>query len=406
MNGALQDIRVIDLSQMIAGPYCTQLLADLGADVIKVEEPASAPSRRVGRSPRVTGADGKPTTFSSWWLGTNRNKRTLSLDVRTDAGRAVLADLMRSSDVVVENFGADARERLSIDEQWAWTINPRLVWASLTGFGRTGPDRHREGWDLLAQARGGLMSLTGLADGPPMKNGTSVVDYLSGLHLSTAILAALRHRDGTGEGQLVDVALLDCLVACLDGFPMWHSIAGVTPLRNGNNHPMKFPGYTIYAARDGMLAIGAPPGPLWSRLAKVIGRDDLSVVPDAVNKDAWDAFYDVGVSAATEWIAAHTTSEASAALDAGGVPNEPVRDVSQIWEDPQLRAREMFYETDFPPLGRIRMVGSPLKLSRTPVEYRRAPSTASEHTIEVLTEVLEYDDERIASLVEDHALGD
>lgn len=406
MPGALDGIRIIDLSQMIAGPYCTQLLGDLGADVIKVEEPATAPSRRVGRSPRVTGADGQPTTFSSWWLGTNRNKRAVSLDLRTEAGRAVFADLVKTSDVVVENLGADARERLQLDEHWAWAINPGLVWASLTGFGRTGPDRNREGWDILAQARGGLMSLTGYADGPPMKTGVSVVDYLSGLHMATAILAALRHRDRTGEGQLIDIALLDCLVPCLDGFPMWHSIAGVTPLRSGNHHPMKFPGYTLYEAKDGILAIGAPPGPIWTRVAAVIGRPDLSEVPDPVNKARWDAFYDVALPAVTAWVAERTLEAAGAALDAGGVPNEPVHDVGEIWNDRQLQARGMFYEGEFAPLGRVRMVGSPLKLSRTPVEYRRPPTIASEHTIEILTDVLGYDDGQIAALVRDGALGD
>lgn len=405
MPDALEGLRIIDLSQMIAGPYCTQLLADLGADVIKVEDPATAPSRRVGRSPRVTGADGQPTTFSSWWLGTNRNKRAISIDLRTEAGRGVLADLVRLSDVLVENLGADARERLGIDERWAWSFNRGLIWGSLTGFGRAGPDKDREGWDILAQARGGLMSMTGYRDGPPMKTGVSVVDYISGLHLSTGILAALRHRDRTGEGQLVDIALLDCLVPCLDGFPMWHSIADVTPTRSGNDHPMKFPGYTLYDASDGLLAIGAPPGPLWKRVAATIGRPDLSDVPDPVNMDEWNAFFDRARPVVAEWVAARTRAEAGATLDAGGVPNEPVQDLAEIWTDKQLNARGMFYESDFAPIGRIRMVGSPLHLSETPVEYRRPPSTASEHTIEVLTDILGYDDGRIAQLVTDGALG-
>ncbi len=406
MAAALDGIRIIDLSQMIAGPYCTQLLGDLGADVIKMEEPATAPSRRAGRSPRVTGADGKPTTFSSWWLGTNRNKRAVSLDLRTDAGRETFADLLRVSDVVVENFGADARDRLKVDERWAWSINRGIVWASLTGFGRTGPDRNREGWDLLAQARGGLMSMTGEPDGPPMKTGVSIVDYLSGLHLSTAILAALRHRDRTGEGQLVDVALLDCIVPCLDGFPMWHSIAGVTPTRSGNHHPMKFPGYTFYEGKDGTIAVGAPPGPLWARLANAIGRPDLTEVPDAVNKDEWNRFFETALPAVNEWVAARTRAEAGAAFDAHGVPNEPVHDLGEIWDDPQLQARGMFYESNFDPIGRVKMVGSPLKLSHTPVEYRREPTVASEHTLEVLVDLLGYDDECIARLVQEGANGE
>jgi glutaryl-CoA transferase len=240
MAGALDGLRVIDLSQMIAGPYCTQLLADLGADVIKVEDPATAPSRRKGRSPPVKAVDGSITTFAAYWLSANRNKRAASLDLKLKEGREALRELVAASDIVVENLSSRAQASLGLKYSWATQARPDVIWASLTGVGRTGPDADRGGWDLLAQPRSGLMSLAGPRDGPPMKSGTSLIDYIGGLHLAVAVLAAVRHRERTGEGQFIDVALLDCAVACLDGFPLWPTIAGVVPERNGNHNPMKF----------------------------------------------------------------------------------------------------------------------------------------------------------------------
>jgi len=405
MAGALEGLRVIDLSQMIAGPYCTQLLADLGADVIKVEDPATAPSRRKGRSPPVKALDGSTTTFAAYWLSANRNKRAASIDLKTEEGRRVLRELVASSDVVVENLSGRAQESLGLTYAWAASIKPDIIWASLTAFGRTGPDAGRGGWDLLAQARSGLMSLAGTRDGPPMKSGTSLIDYIGGLHLAVAVLAAVRHRDRTGEGQFVDIALLDCAIACLDGFPTWAKIAGVVPERNGNHNPMKFAGYAVYKARDGYITVGAPPGPLWQKLVAAMGRVDLATVPDYNDAAAQQEFFDRATPVVSEWIGTRDLAELRVILDRHGVPNEAVQDVGQIWSDPQLVAREMFYETDVQPLGKVSLIGSPLKLSATPVAYDRSPPEASEHTLEILADVLGYDDERIAQLVAAGALG-
>ena len=232
--GALDGVQVVDLSQMIGAPYCTQLLADLGADVIKVEEPTVALFTRVALSP--PGGD-ESRRFSGYWLATNRNKRSLTLDLRHPDAKQVLADLVARADVVVENFGSRAGRSLGIDESWGLGAAPDVIWASLTGYGRTGPEAERDGWDLVAQARGGLLDMTGDPDGPPMKSGNSSADYLAGLHLAVGILAALHQRAATGEGQVIDVSLLEPVVACLDGFPLWHSISGITPTRTGNFHP-------------------------------------------------------------------------------------------------------------------------------------------------------------------------
>ena len=252
---ALDGVRVIDLSQMIAGPYCTQLLADLGADVIKVEEPIAALRTRITLGPPAP----EDRRFAAYWVASNRNKRSVTLDLKQPEAKAVLADLVRSSDVVVENYGQHTRQQLGVTDERGLALNPTLVWASLTGYGRSGPDAGRDGWDFTAQARGGLLSLTGEPDGQPMKTGNSAADYLAGLHLAVAVLGALMQRVHTGRGQTVDISLLEPVMACLDGFPLWYSIAGVLPERSGNFHPAKVPGYSVFRLRR------RPRGPRCSR---------------------------------------------------------------------------------------------------------------------------------------------
>jgi len=394
MSGALDGIRVIDLSQMIAAPYCTQLLADLGADVVKVERPGVP---RDGFSPSFE-RGGEHVSISGVFLGHNRNKRALSLDLSKAEARSVLADLLQVSDVVVENYSQRTRSILGMTEEWGWSIRPDLVWASLTGLGRTGPEAHRNGWDYLAQARGGWMSITGEPDGPPMKAGNSMVDYYAGLHLCVGILAALRHRERTGEGQLLDVSLLDSIVPVLDGFPMWASIGGVVPPRSGHFHPIKQPGYSMFACRDGHLVLGAVGPALGRLLGDVIQRADLLEVPAFPDTDAYNAYADAVVDAIRDWIAPLTRDAAGARLDEHRIPYEPVRDLGEIWDDPQLKARDMFWSYDYPPLGKIDTIGNPLHLSKTPARFRLPPPRAGEHNEEVLEELLHYDDDRLAAL--------
>jgi len=394
---ALDGIRVVDLSQMIGAPYCTQLLADLGADVIKVEEPTTALFTRVALSP--PGSDERHR-FSAYWLATNRNKRSLTLDLRHPDAVPVLADLVATADVVVENFGARARRTLGIDEHWGRHVRPDLIWASLTGYGRTGPDAERDGWDLVAQARGGLLDMTGTPDGPPMKSGNSSSDYLGGLHLAVGILAALHQRNATGEGQVIDVSLLEPVVACFDGFPLWHSIAGVTPKRTGNFHPAGLPGYSVFPARDGYLVIGAV-GASFTRLLGFLGREDLAGGLPPAGEHERRAWFDEVVEIITEWTERRTRQELAVDLDALDVPHEPVRTLAEVWDDPQLEARGMFLEYEQSWLGSIRTMGSPLHLSGSPMEVRHAPPAAGEHNEEILRRELGYDDERITALIVD-----
>lgn len=397
---ALDGVRVIDLSQMIGAPYCTQLLADLGADVVKVEEPTTALFTRVALSP--PGAD-EQHRFSAYWVATNRNKRSLTLDLRHPEAKTVLADLVAGADVVVENFGAHARRRLGIDADWGRGVRPDVIWASLTGYGRTGPEAERDGWDLVAQARSGLLDMTGEPDGPPIKSGNSSSDYLGGLHLAVGILAALHQRAATGEGQVIDVSLLEPVVACFDGFPLWHSIAGVTPKRTGNFHPAGLPGYSVFPARDGHLVIGAV-GASFTRLLEHLGRPDLAEGLAPAGDDARRRWFDEVVGIISAWSAARTRDQLADELGAIDVPNEPVRTLAEIWDDPQLQARGAFVEHEQSWLGPIRTVGNPIHMSASPFAVRYPPPAAGEHNEQILRDDLGYDDERIAGLVVDGAL--
>lgn len=398
--GALTGVHVLDLSQMIGAPYCTQVLGDLGADVIKVEEPTTALLTRVALSP--PGLEDS-RRFSAYWLAANRNKRSVTLDLKVPEAREVLADLVRRSDVVVENFGSHSRASLGITEEWGFSVRSDLVWACLTGYGRSGPDAGRDGWDLVAQARGGLLDMTGDPAGPPMKAGNSVADYLAGLHLAVGILAALHDRAATGEGQVVDVSLLEPVLACLDGFPLWHSVAGVTPKRSGNFHPARLPAYSVFPAQDGYVVIGAA-GPSFTRLMNLLGRPDLGGGLPPAEADARDAWFDEVVGLIRGWSSERDRRTIKEELDSHDVPNEAVRDLAEVWSDPQLEARGTFVEYDYPPLGRIRAIGNPIHMSRSPAEVRRVPPAAGEHNEEVLCGELGYGQDQFDRLLRGGAI--
>ncbi len=391
---ALAGVRVLDLSSAIAGPYCGQLLGDLGADVIKVEHPGRALSERVNLSPPAW--SGPP--FSPYFLSTNRNKRSITLNLKTEEGKTVLGDLIRVSDVVIENFSAHARADL-VNEEWAWQINPRVIWASLSYTGRTGPDADAAGYDLLAQARSGLMSVTGFPDGPPTKTGDSLGDYMAGAHLAIGVLGALHQREVIGKGQLVDTSLLEPMIACLDGLPMWYSIAGILPGRVGNRHPAIPAAYAAYECRDGYIVISSGSGRWLPALAEqVLQMPELLPVPES-HEDRYRADMARIDKAIADWARARSVREATATLVDAGVPNEPVRNLAEVWTDQQLDARGMLIEYEYRELGSIRTIGSPLHLSESPVEVRHVPPAAGEHNEEVLAEILGYDAERIDTLM-------
>jgi CoA:oxalate CoA-transferase len=245
--------------------------------------------------------------------------------------------------------------------------------------------------------------MTGDPDGPPMKSGNSSADYLAGLHLAVGIVAALYQRAATGEGQVIDVSLLEPVVACFDGFPLWYSIAGVTPTRTGNFHPAQLPGYSVFPARDGYLVIGAA-GPSFTRLLTLLGHEDLATGLSPAGEDERRAWFDEIVGIITAWTTSHTRAELEVELDAIDVPNERVRTLAEVWDDPQLEARGAFLEYEQSWLGRIRTIGNPIHMSGSPMSVRHAPPGAGEHNEEILRDELGYDDERVTALIEDGAL--
>ena len=395
---ALDGLRVLDMSTAIAGPYCAQILADLGADVIKVEHPGRSFIERLSLCPPEW--HGPP--FSPFWLSSNRNKRSVTLNLKRQEGKEVLADLAKVSDVVVENFGADTRPQL-VDESWGWEINPRLVWASMSFCGRTGPDSNLDGYDLLAQARSGLLSITGYPDERPVKAGNSSADYLAGSHLAVGILAALVQRAITGKGQLVDTSLVESALACTDGFPMWYSVAGIVPQRAGNYHLSGNVGYASLECTDGELAITANANRLTYLVEHVLEMPELLPVPLPDDPDFRPKMKKLG-RAMEDWSRSRSVEEMSTMLTQAGVPHSRVQTLAEIWDDPQLQARDMFVDLEFGDIGRVRTIGSPLHLSDSPVEVRRNPPAAGQDNEEVLTGLLGYDAEHFANLVEAGAI--
>lgn len=400
MAGALDGIRVLDLTHAIAGPYCTQLMADMGADVIRVEEPATAPNRRRGFTPPPRDPTLPQISISAFFVQHNRHKRSLTLDMKHPAGMAVMAGLVRVSDVVLESFLPRTRAKLGFDYEWARELNPGIIWGTMSSYGRTGPEADRGGFDFIVQARTGIMSITGEPDGPPMKSGISLVDYLAGLHMSTALLGALHHRQRTGQGQLVDVSLFDSAASCLDGLPIFVTAMGGKPGRVGNFYPIiRPPGYTIYRCKDGDLAMGASKGPLWARLAHVIGRPDMTPEPDTAEVEAWEAHVAEGVREVARWAAQYTRAEAMAILDAAGVPCDRVQTVNELMEDPLIEARGIVAEYRFNPLGTVRTIANPLHFSETPVTFGDRVPDPGEDNWDILTGVLGYSDDRAADVI-------
>jgi formyl-CoA transferase/CoA:oxalate CoA-transferase len=343
--------------------------------------------------------------FAPFFVASNRNKRSITLDLRHPAALDVMGDLVSVSDVVIENFGRRARSTLPINEDWAWKLRPELIWASLTMYGRTGPESTRDGLDLLAQARGGLLSLSGAVDGPTLNTGNSAGDYAAGLHMTVGILAALQQRELTGRGQLVDVALLDSVVACLDGFPLWHSRRGVVPRRSGNNHPAGLPAYGVFPCIDGYIAITASAGSLVRFLEDVLLRPDLCDVPLA-GSPAYQDHCDAIDAAISVWTSAHSLAAVEAELATALVPHERVREVDELWSDPQLQARGMV--TDLDEISSTddpgRTIGSPLHLSDSPIDVRYPIPEPGEHNDEILRGLLGYREDHVTRLVTDGAL--
>ena len=386
-GGALSHVRVLDLSRVLAGPWASQVLADLGAEVIKVERPGTGDDTRAWGPPFLRGAGGAQTSESAYFVSTNRGKKSITVDLSRPEGQAIVRRLAERADVLVENYRIGTLERWGLGYEPLAAANPRLVYCSISGFGRSGPYAGRAGYDFLVQAMGGLMSVTGEPDGPPLKVGVAIADLLTGMYAATAVLAALAHRERSGRGQRVELALLDVQVAMLANQAESFLVTGEPPARVGNAHPSIVP-YQAFATRDGHVVVAVGNDAQFARLCEVVGRPELAgdarFATNAARVESREAL----VAALAPLLAARRGADWVAALEAAGVPCGPINDLAQVFADPQVRHRGLRLEAAHPVAGTVPMVASPIHLSETPVQSDIAPPTLGQHTREVLTELL------------------
>ncbi|MFU6374878.1 CaiB/BaiF CoA transferase family protein [Metapseudomonas otitidis] len=401
MAGALSHIRVLDLSRVLAGPWSGQILADLGADVIKVERPGSGDDTRAWGPPFLKDESGRDTSEAAYFLSANRNKQSVTIDFTQPEGQALVRKLAAESDILIENFKVGGLAAYGLDYASLKAINPRLIYCSITGFGQFGPYAKRAGYDFMIQGLGGLMSLTGRSDqeegAGPVKVGVALTDILTGLYSSVAILAALTARETTGRGQHIDMALLDVQVACLANQAMNYLTTGVPPRRLGNAHPNIVP-YQDFPTADGDFILTVGNDGQFRKFCEVAGHPEWADDPRFASNKARVANRVELIPLIRQATVFKTTAEWVAALEAVGVPCGPINDLAAVFEDPQVLARGLKVELPHALAGAVAQVASPLRLSDTPVEYRMAPPRLGEHTASVLERVLGLSAEAIERL--------
>lgn len=387
--GALNGVRVLDLSRVLAGPWCTQTLADLGAEVVKVERPGSGDDTRGWGPPFLQGRDSLDTSEAAYYLGANRNKRSVTVDIATAAGQDLIRRMAERADVFVENFKVGDMARYGLDAATLRARNPRLVYCSITGFGQTGPYRERAGYDYAIQGMGGLMSVTGERDdlpgGGPQKVGVAVADLFTGMYAAVAILAALRHRDATGEGQSIDMALLDSQVAMLANLGANYLVTGTPPRRAGNAHQNIVP-YQVFEVADGHLILAVGNDGQYRKFCEIAGCRELADDPRFVRNADRVRHRAVLVPMLADILRTRRKADWLAALEAAKVPCGPINGLDEVFADPQVQARAMTVAVQHPLSDKLRLVASPMKLSNTPPTVRRAPPLLGQHTEEVLAE--------------------
>ena len=400
---ALTGIRVLDLSRILAGPWCTQNLADLGADVIKIERPGVGDDTRAWGPPFLKDGDGQDTEESAYYLSANRNKRSVEADMATPEGAALIRELAAASDILVENFKVGGLAKYGLDYASLKQINPRLIYCSITGFGQDGPYAQRPGYDFMIQGMGGLMSITGERDdlpgGGPQKAGVAVTDLMTGMYSTVGILAALHERARSGRGQHIDMALLDCQVSMLANQNLNYMTSGVAPKRAGNAHQNLVP-YQVFAASDGHLIVAVGNDSQFRNYCGVIGLPELSADPRFSTNPQRVKNRAELVPLLAERMATGARDHWLAALEGVGVPAGPINTLDQVYEDPQVLARGMKRELPHPTAGKVPVASSPLKFSGSPVEYRRPPPLLGEHTEQVLSEKLGLSAEEILALAQ------
>ena len=401
----LDGVNVLDLSRILAGPWATQVLADFGADVIKIESPQGGDGTRQWGPPWLADRDGEATDESAYYLGVNRGKRSVAIDFTSARGQALIRELCRHCDVLVENYKVGGLAKYGLDYASLKAFNPKLVYCSITGFGQTGPYAHRAGYDAAIQAMGGLMSITGEPDGKPggvpQKVGVAVADLMTGMYAVSAILAALRHAEKHGAGQHIDLALFDTQAASLANQAMNYLIGGVVPKRQGTAHPNIVP-YQVMPSADGYFMLAVGNDGQFARLCRVLGEPALATDPRYLTNASRVAHRDELVTLLEQRLATQPAATWLAALEHATVPCAPVNTLDQVFDDPQIKARGMRIDLPHPVAGSVPGVANPVRFSETPVQYRNAAPALGEHTREVLQELLDLDS---AELTELHLAG-
>jgi crotonobetainyl-CoA:carnitine CoA-transferase CaiB-like acyl-CoA transferase len=401
MNGPLHGLKVFDLTRVLAGPHCTQLLGDLGAEVIKVERPGSGDDTRGFAPPFQKDDKGEDTSESAYYTGANRNKRSITINIGTSEGQALTKKLMADCDILVENFKAGTLDRYGLGYEQMKAEFPRLIYCSITGFGQTGPYAPRPGYDGLIQAMGGVMSLTGVPDGEPMKVAVPICDLMAGMYASVGILAAVRHQAETGEGQFIDIGMLDTHVGWLANQGMNYLATGENPKRIGNQHPNILP-YQVMPTSDGYIVLSVGNDPTFERFCKLAECEELLEDERFQTNAARVSNRDHVTKTLNEITKKKTSEWWLDNLEKEKIGSGPINNLEQVFADPHVIAREMVIEMDHPATGSkpMKLIANPIKLSATPPTYRKPPPLLGEHTDEVLQEAGLSADE-IAKLKED-----
>ena len=401
MSSPLSHIRVLELSRILAGPWAGQMLADLGAEIIKVEKPIQGDDTRHWGPPYIKSQQGEAPTDSAYFLSANRGKLSITIDIRQPEGQAIIHQLIGSCDVLIENFKVGSLQKYQLDYASLSAINPQLIYCSITGFGQDGPYAQRAGYDFLLQGMGGLMSVTGEPDhlpgGGPQKVGVALTDILTGMYATTAIQAAIIEREKSGLGQHIDLALLDVQVACLANQAMNYLVSNETPKRMGNAHPNIVP-YQTFQTADGFIILTIGNDSQFADFCEVAQCQTLIHDPDFASNQARVRNRDVVIERLTNIIKAKDSEFWLQQLEIKGVPCGPINDIAQVFENPQIKHRKMSSELTHPVNGKVPTVANPINFSRTPIVYNQAPPKLGEHTDKVLSERLSYDSNAISKL--------
>lgn len=390
MPGPLDGIRVIDFSRVLAGPYCTMLLGDMGAEVIKIEQPGKGDDTRAWGPPYLG-------TESGYYLAVNRNKQGIAIDLKSDAGRQIAVDLVRKADVVVENFRVGVMEKLGLGYDQLREVKPDIIYCSISGFGRSGPYSSRPGYDLIAEAMSGFMSVTGEAEGLGMRAGVAIGDVTTGMMACNMIVAALLHRERTGQGQLVEASLLDTIVGWLINANLYYLITGENQPRTGNAHALVVP-YQAFPTADLPMIITAGNDRLFASLCHVLDRDDLASDPRFITNSDRIANRPALTAEIEGELAKRPAAEWAELLLNAGVPAAPINTMAEVFTDPHVLARDMLVELEHETLGRIRLPGTPMRFSETPAEVRIAPPVLGRDTRSILRQYTDLSEEDIERL--------